>query len=136
MAATSSAREHLLYRLPGNAELPRDVRLGAPVIDELLDHVTALAREPLRLPGVLERLGPDLPQPVECLLVICRVWCHAPIMTTPCCRCQQGVVKSASAAVPRPRGRPRRRRRFHDALRLACAPPPRVCVPSRSSRTL
>src|SRR5579863_1521806 len=111
MAAIPSAREHLLYRLPGDAELPRDVRLGEPVIDELPDHVAALAREPLRLPVVLERLGPDLPQPVERLLVICRVRCHATIMTTPCCRCQQGVVTTALSAVlaaPRTAALPRR----------------------------
>src|SRR5215472_10186613 len=87
-----SACDHLLHRLTGNAEFPRDVRLGEPVVDELPDHVAALAREPLRLQGVLECLGPDLPQPVERLLVICRLPCHAAIMTTPCCQCQQGVV--------------------------------------------
>ena len=69
----SSACEHLLYRLPGHAEFPRDVRLREPVRDELPDHVATLAREPLRLQGVLERLGAHLPQPVECLLVICAV---------------------------------------------------------------
>src|SRR5580693_8365365 len=68
-----SACEHLLDRLAGNAQLPRDVRLGEPLGDELPDQVAALGRELLRLPRVLERLGPDLPEPVECLLVTCRV---------------------------------------------------------------
>src|SRR5690349_11318541 len=66
-----SARQHLLDRLAGHPELAGDVGLGEARADQLPDDVTALGGEPPRLPGVLERLGPHLAQPVEGLLVIC-----------------------------------------------------------------
>jgi hypothetical protein len=121
-----SACEHLLYRLPGNAELTRDVCLGKPVPDELPDQVAALGREQPRLPHVLERLGPNLPQPVERLLMVGDVSRHAGIMTTPGCQCQRGVVRVRSRS-----GSDDNRvedKHFHDALRLACTLLPRVCL--------
>src|ERR1700722_16249683 len=95
-----SACEHLLYRLPGNAEFTPDVCLGEPVPDELPDQVAALGREQPRLPHVLERLGPDLPQPVERLLMVGDLSRHASIVTTPCCQCQRGLSRPALAQAP------------------------------------
>ena len=86
------SREHLLDRLPGNAELAGDVRLREALADQLPDDVAA---DGVRLPGldgVLDRLRAGLAEAIEAFLVVVRLRCHDISMTTHSCHCQLGVV--------------------------------------------
>jgi hypothetical protein len=94
------SREHLLDRLARYSQFPGDVRLGEARVDEGAEQVAAFGVKLLGSAHVVERLGADLPDPGEGLLMGRYVWmlCHAVSMTTTGCRCQPSVVKIVAAA--------------------------------------
>jgi hypothetical protein len=64
-----SAGEHLLDGLAGNAQLPGYICLGEAFGGQAADQVAALGGELPRQARVLERLGPDLSEVIESLLM-------------------------------------------------------------------
>ena len=75
-------------------ELPGDLGLGEPLVDQCAQQVPALGVELLGQAHVPDGLVPDLPQALEGLLMGRDVWLlfrHAFIMTTEGCRVKWGL---------------------------------------------
>lgn len=79
------AGEHLLYGLPTDSELARDVCLRDALLQESIHQIAPLGAKLTRDLCVLDRLGSDFLDAAERLFV-CGCGCHASIMTTTGCR--------------------------------------------------
>jgi DNA-binding Lrp family transcriptional regulator len=90
--------DHLLDRLPGDAQFPGEVGLRESLGEQRLHDPAPLPGQFHRPPHRRDGRRPHFLQPRDHLLVLGRLnlFAHVPIMTTPGCQCQPGVVAGRS----------------------------------------